>query len=73
MITSKQDLQEYLRLDSIANSIPVHPSFSWNLKQFFFPNYTWEYIYTLRKCEYYYNSLKKQNIMEVGKLYVLQK
>lgn len=52
MIQSRKDYIEYLRRDRVALGLPEHRSFFFLLKEFFWPNLTYQFEKRLRLYEY---------------------
>ncbi len=60
MIKSKADYLYYIERDRIATGIFKSPKDRSKIKEFFFPNYEWMFIKTLRRLEYCENVLKNK-------------
>jgi len=56
VIESKEDYHFYLQADRLANGIPDSKNFRDYLKNYFFPNYIWRFIRSLRRVEFYANT-----------------
>lgn len=56
MIRSKTDYQFYLESDRISNGISERSGLMSAVRNYFFPNYIWLFIASLRKVEYYANT-----------------
>lgn len=55
MIKNKAEYYVFISADKAANSISDENSFQEKLKLFLYPNYTWQFILYLRRCEYLKN------------------
>lgn len=62
MITSKNEYEEYLRLDRIALGYSENLTLKLRLKQMFWPDKTFQFEKTLRKYEFYHNCRRKSII-----------
>lgn len=60
MIQSKQDYENYLKLDRISTGYNKKSNLVSKIKDFFFPSYEWQFIKALRWLEYCENVRKKQ-------------
>lgn len=54
-ITSKRMLDFYIKADNMMASGSWKPSLMTKIKDFFFPNYKWRYLVSMRKACYYSN------------------
>lgn len=60
MIRSRQDYENYLRMDRISTGI--HKDDKLFAKNMFFPSYEWQFIKALRWLEYCENVKKSQGV-----------
>lgn len=55
MIRTKEDLKKYICQDRLMNGVPERTSLTYKIMRFFVPDLTIQYLYYLRKEEFYTN------------------
>lgn len=55
MIRTKEDLKKYICQDRLMNEVPERTSLAYKIMRFFVPDLTIQYLYCLRKEEFYTN------------------
>lgn len=55
MIRTKEDLKKYICQDRLMNGVPERTSLTYKIMRFFVPDLIIQYLYYLRKEEFYTN------------------